>query len=283
MDALKLGGKNDTQFQIICYAFDSDNEFGADRVGIASVNERVKLRFNFNACTTIGKGRAYFRRVLTDGPINRINFCTIPEQPIGADMPVFGTYDDAFDAKLLPYLEHMDNARGIIDCPEAWELANRLKKEMADVAVLTQSRVFETLSFHAMVIAYLKACVLYVANGCRWEEEIDDFIRWSLQYDLYCKMRFFGDAIACADATAKDYRQNDPKNLLELLPDTFTREDAQLMRQSQGIISNGNNTSSMLQNWKNRGYICAVGEKPFDRNLQQYTKTEEYLKKFSRK
>lgn len=283
MDALKLSGKNDTQFQIICYAFDSDNEFGADRVGIASVNERVKLRFNFNACTTIGKGRAYFRRVLTDGPINRINFCTIPEQPIGADMPVFGTYDDTFDAKLRPYLEHLDNARGIIDCPEAWDLANRLKKEMADVAVLTQSRVFETLSFRAMVIAYLKACVLYVANGYRWEEEMDDFIRWSLQYDLYCKMRFFGDAIACADETAKDYRQNGPKNLLELLPDTFTREDAQLMRQSQGIVSSGNNTSSMLQNWKNRGYIRAVGEKPSDRNLQQYTKTEEYLKKFSRK
>lgn len=151
------------------------------------------------------------------------------------------------------------------------------------MAVLTQSRVFETLSFRAMVIAYLKACVLYVANGCRWEEEMDDFIRWSLQYDLYCKMRFFGDAIACADEPAKDYRQNGPKNLLELLPDTFTREDAQLMRQSQGIVSSGNNTSSMLQNWKNRGYIRAVGEKPSDRNLQQYTKTEEYLKKFSRK
>lgn len=281
MDALKLGGKNDTQFQIICYAFDSDNEFGADRVGIASVNERVKLRFNFNACTTIGKGRAYFRRVLTDGPINRINFCTIPQQPIGADMPVFGTYDDAFDAKLRPYLDCLDNARGIIDCPEAFQLAQELKKEMADVAVLTQNRVFESLSFRALVIAYLKACVLFVANGCRWEEEMDGFIRWSLQYDLYCKMRFFGDAIATADESARDYRPSGPKNLLELLTDTFTFEDAQLMRQRQGIVTGS--TQSMLQNWKHRKYIVPVGGKSADRNRQQYTKTEEYLNKFSRK
>ena len=280
-DALKIGGNKDTHFQIMCLAFDPGNEFGQDRVGIGSVNDRVCLRFNWNACTTVGKGQNYFRRVLTDGPISRINFCTIPERPIGTEIPVFGTYDAAFDEELRPYLHRLDSARGRIEGAEVMRLARKLAKENADVAVLTQNRVFENLSFRANVIAYLKACVLYVAHGYKWDKTMTDFIRWSLQYDLWCKMHFFGDAIAQADEVVNDYKKPGPKNLLDLLPDTFTREDANLVRQRQGITTG--TTQSMLDNWKFRKYIEPTGEKSADRNRQQYVKTEEYLKRFSRK
>ena len=280
-DALKIGGNKDTQFQIMCLAFDPGNEFGQDRVGVSSVCDRVCLRFNWNASTTIGKGQSYFRRVLTDGPVSRINFCTIPERPIGSEIPVFGIYDAAFDEELRPYLERLGNARGLIESDEVLKLARKLVKENADMAVLTQNRVFENLSFRANVIAYLKACVLFVAHGCQWNKTMADFIRWSLQYDLWCKMHFFGDAIAQADEVIMETRKPGPKNLLDLLPETFTREDADQVRQRQGIKTGS--TQSMLDNWKYRKYIAPVGEKPTDKNLQQYVKTEEYLKKFSRK
>ncbi|MBO5742180.1 MAG: hypothetical protein J6R54_09445, partial [Bacteroidaceae bacterium] len=280
-DALKIGGNRDTHFQIMCLAFDPGNEFGQDRVGVGSVCDRVCLRFNWNASTTIGKGQAYFRRVLTDGPISRINFCTIPERPIGTDIPVYGTYDAEFDEELRPYLERLDKARGVIESAEALKLARKLVKENADMAVLTQNRVFENLSFRATVIAYLKACVLYVAHQGQWSKVMDDFIRWSLQYDLWCKMHFFGDAIAQADEVIMDTRKPGPKNLLDLLPDTFTREEADQVRQRQGIKTGS--TQSMLDNWKYRKYIEPLGEKPDDRNRQQFVKTEAYLKKFSRK
>ena len=280
-DALKINGNKDTQFQIMCLAFDPGNEFGQDRVGVASVCDRVCLRFNWNACTTIGKGQSYFRRVLTDGPISRINFCTIPERPIGTDIPVFGTYDAAFDEALRPYLEQLDKARGVIESPEALKLARKLVKENADMAVLTQNRVFENLSFRASVIAYLKACVLYVAHQGQWSKVMDDFIRWSLQYDLWCKMHFFGDAIAQADEVIMETRKPGPKNLLDLLPDTFTREEADQVRQRQGIKTGS--TQSMLDNWKYRKYIEPLGEKTANLNNQQFVKTETYLKKFSRK
>ena len=280
-DALKIGGNRDTHFQIMCLAFDPGNEFGQDRVGVGSVCDRVCLRFNWNASTTIGKGQAYFRRVLTDGPISRINFCTIPERPIGTDIPVYGTYDAEFDEELRPYLERLDKARGVIESAEVLKLARKLVKENADMAVLTQNRVFENLSFRATVIAYLKACVLYVAHQGQWSKVMDDFIRWSLQYDLWCKMHFFGDAIAQADEVIMDTRKPGPKNLLDLLPDTFTREEADQVRQRQGIKTGS--TQSMLDNWKYRKYIEPLGEKPDDRNRQQFVKTEAYLKKFSRK
>ena len=280
-DALKLGGNKDTHFQIMCLAFDPGNEFGQDRVGVSSVCDRVCLRFNWNACTTIGKGQSYFRRVLTDGPVSRINFCTIPERPIGTEIPVFGTYDAAFDESLRPYLDRLSSARGRIESAEVMKLARKLVKENADMAVLTQNRVFENLSFRASVIAYLKACVLYVAHGYRWDKTMTDFIRWSLQYDLWCKMHFFGEAIAQADVVISEYRKPGPKNLLDLLPDTFTREEAGLVRQRQGITSG--TTQSMLDNWKYRKYIAPIGEKPADINRQLYCKTEEYLKKFSPK
>ena len=256
-DALK--GTGNQHFRIMCLASDSDNQYGQTRVGISSVTERVTIRFNWNASTTIQKGQRYFSKVLTDGPISRINFCTIPEREIGDEMPVFGDYDDAYREGLKPYIENLNNARGLIDCPEAFQLALRLKDENAEFSRLSQDRVYENLSFRANVIAYLKACVLYVANGCKWEPEIDEFIRWSERYDLYCKMRFFGDAIKRANFSNEKSSKRGPANLLQQLPDVFNFRQAEYLRSQLGMDKKG--TPSMLRNWVNRNYIRKIPPK----------------------
>ena len=250
-DALR--GSGNQQFRIMCLAFDPFNLFGQQRVGVQSVTERVTIRFNWNASTTIQKGQRYFSKVLTDGPISRINFCTIPEREIGDEMPVYGDYDDAYREGLKPYIENLNNARGLIDCPEAFQLALKLKEENAEFSRLSQDRVYENLSFRANVIAYLKACVLYVANGCKWEPEIDEFIRWSERYDLYCKMRFFGDAIKRANDTGEKSSKRGPSNMLMQLPDEFTYQQVIDLRVARGMDKKG--TSRMLGNWKERHYI----------------------------
>ena len=252
-DALR--GSGNQQFRIMCLAFDPFNLFGQQRVGVQSVTERVTIRFNWNASTTIQKGQRYFSKVLTDGPISRINFCTIPEREIGDEMPVYGDYNDAYREALKPYIENLNNARGLIDCPEAFQLALKLKDENAEFSPLSQDRVYENLSFRANVIAYLKACVLYVANGCKWEPEIDEFIRWSERYDLYCKMRFFGDAIKRANDTGEKSSKRGPSNMLMQLPDEFTYQQVIDLRVANGMSQKG--TSKMLGNWKDRHYIRA--------------------------
>ena len=253
-DALK--GTGNQQFRIMCLAFDPDNKYGQTRVGIQSVTERVTIRFNWNASTTISKGQRYFSKVLTDGPISRINFCTIPDREIGAEMPVYGKYDDEFKVQLKPYIENLCQASGLVDCPEAFELARKLKEENADFARMSQDRVFENLSFRANVIAYLKACVLYVANGYQWEPEIDEFIRWSEQYDLYCKMRYFGEAIARMEDEGEKSSKRGPSNLLQLLPDTFSFQQVEAIRLQYGKSKKG--TTQMLRNWIFRKYIRKV-------------------------
>ena len=253
-DALK--GTGNQQFRIMCLAFDPGNKYGQTRVGIQSVTERVTIRFNWNASTTISKGQRYFSKVLTDGPISRINFCTIPDREIGAEMPVYGKYDDEFKEQLKPYIENLCQASGLVDCPEAFELARKLKEENADFARMSQDRVFENLSFRANVIAYLKACVLYVANGYQWEPEIDEFIRWSEQYDLYCKMRYFGEAIARMEDEGEKSSKRGPSNLLQLLPDTFSFQQVEAIRLQYGKSKKG--TTQMLRNWIFRKYIRKV-------------------------
>ena len=280
-DALKTSARSKAHFQIMCLAFDPGNVYGQTRVGTGSVSERVCIRFNWNASTTVQKGQSYFQSVLTDGPISRINFCTIPERPIGAEMPVYGTYDANFDEELRPYIERLNKTRGRIECKQARTLSRKLIEECADFARLSESRVYENLSFRANVIAFLKACILYVAHGERWDKTMEDFIRWSLQYDLWCKMHFFGEAIERQECGNQRTVRKGPQNLLELLPDTFTREEAGQMRQRQGI-SRGS-LSAMLSNWKSRKYIVEVGEVPEEElNRQLYTKTEEYLQKHPR-
>ena len=250
-DALK--GSGNQQFRIMCLAADPGNKYGQTRVGTMSVTERVTIRFNWNASTTIQKGQRYFSKVLTDGPISRINFCTIPEREIGEDMPVYGTYDESYREALRPYIENLNKVTGLIECKEAFQLALKLKDENAEFARLSQDRTFENLSFRANVIAYLKACVLYVANGCKWEPEIDEFIRWSEQYDLYCKMRFFGDMIAKENFTAQRSSKRGPQNLLQILPDNFTAAQLLAIRLEHGLDAKG--TDMMIRQWLHRNYI----------------------------
>ena len=250
-DALK--GSGNQQFRIMCLAADPGNKYGQTRVGTMSITERVTIRFNWNASTTIQKGQRYFSRVLTDGPISRINFCTIPEREIGEDMPVYGTYDESYREALRPYIENLNKVTGLIECKEAFQLALKLKDENAEFARLSQDRTFENLSFRANVIAYLKACVLYVANGCKWEPEIDGFIRWSEQYDLYCKMRFFGDMIAKENFTAERSSKRGPQNLLQILPDNFTAAQLLAIRLEHGLDAKG--TDMMIRQWLHRNYI----------------------------
>ena len=250
-DALK--GSGSQQFRIMCLAADPGNKYGQTRVGAMSVTERVTIRFNWNASTTIQKGQRYFSKVLTDGPISRINFCTIPEREIGEDMPVYGTYDESYREALRPYIENLNKVTGLIECKEAFQLALKLKDENAEFARLSQDRTFENLSFRANVIAYLKACVLYVANGCKWEPEIDEFIRWSEQYDLYCKMRFFGDMIAKENFTAERSSKRGPQNLLQILPDNFTAAQLLAIRLEHGLDAKG--TDMMIRQWLHRNYI----------------------------
>ena len=256
-DALK--GQGNQQFKIMCLAFDPGNSYGQTRVGTSSITERITIRFNWNASTTVQLGQRYFSKVLTDGPISRINFCTIPEREIGAEMPVYGEYDDAFREALKPYIENLCKASGRIDCAEAFALAEKLKEENADFSRMSQNRVFENLSFRGNVIAFLKACVLYVANGCKWEPEIEEFIRWSESYDLWCKMIFFGAGIAKANEVGEKSSKRGPANLLQQLPDTFTYAQAEMVRQQNEFGKKG--TAMMLRNWVNRHYIEKISPK----------------------
>jgi hypothetical protein len=255
-DALRGSGKGGQQFQIMCLAFDPGNRYGQTRVGTGSVTEKVCIRFNWNAATTINKGQRYFRNVLTDGPISRINFCTIPEREIGAEMPVYGTYDAAFEEELRPYIEKLTKAVGEVNCPQAFKLAQKMVEENAEFARLSQSRVYENLSFRANVIAWLKGCLLFVANDCKWDKSIEDFVRWSLQYDMWCKMQFFGEDIANADRIENKSNKKGPQNMLELLPETFTLQDAINIRRQQGMDAKGVN--NMLRVWKHRGYVLQI-------------------------
>jgi hypothetical protein len=262
----QLKGQTGKQhFQLMCLAFDTGSTYGQTRIGTSSVTARPECRFNWNACTTILKGRRFFRNVLTDGPISRINFCTIPEQEIGAEQPIYGRYDAEFDEALKPYIDNLVAARGLIDCPQAFRLAKKLLQECAEFARLSQSDVYWNLSHRACVIAWLKACVLYVANGQRWEKSIEEFIRWSLNYDLWCKMQFFGADIERANR-GDDARigTRGPRNLLELLPDVFTIDDAKRVRQQQGMDTQ--RAGNMISNWKKRGYVVQMSDVSFQKS-----------------
>ena len=265
-DALK--GSGFQQFRIMCLAFDPGNLYGQTRVGTQSVTERVTIRFNWNASTTIHKGIRYFKRVLTDGPVSRINFCTIPERDIGEDIPVYGTYDEDFRNSLKPYIDNLCMASGLVECKEAFHLAEVLKDENAEFSRLSQDRVYENLSFRANVIGYLKACVLYVANGYQWEPEIEDFIRWSERYDLYCKMRFFGDAIKKAELECDQESKRGPASILGFLPEEFNYQQVEALRVEHKMSAKG--TMKMLNNWLFRGYI-KVKENDSNTQLLKYS------------
>ena len=276
LNNLSSRGNSNNVFDLMCLAFDYGNIYGQTRVGTGSVSERVCVRFNYNVSTTVRKGKSFFSRVLTDGPVSRLNVCTIPERAIGSEMPVYGTYGDDFAEQLKPYIDRLNASRGLIECPEASALAKKLVAECADFARLSQSRVYENLGFRANVIAFLKAMVLYVAHGEVWTPEMEDFIRWSLQYDLWCKMQFFGKDIEDEEEGDNRRPARGPQNLLDQLPEIFTREEAGMMRQRLGV--RGGSLRQMLNNWKSRGYIDFYGEvmPRQDISRQRYIKTEEY-------
>ena len=267
-DALK--GIGNQHFRIMCLAFDPGNQYGQTRVGTQSVTERVTVRFNWNASTTIQKGQRYFSKVLTDGPLSRINFCTIPEREIGDKIPVYGTYDNQFRKELKPYIENLCMATGLIDCPEAYHLAEILSEENADFSQVTQNRIYENFTFRANVIAYLKACVLYVANGCRWEPEIEDFIRWSERYDLWCKMRFFEEDIQKANNVGEHSNKRGPSNLLQSLPDTFTEQQVVEARAALGLSEEG--TAHLLSTWVYRKYVKRGSDNCHSNSYHSFTK-----------
>ena len=279
LNNLSSRGNSHNVFDLLCLCFDYGNLYGQTRIGAASVSEKVTVRFNYNVSTTVRKGQYFFRNVLTDGPLSRINICTIPERTIGSDMPIYGTYDEGFSEELRPYIERLNMARGLVECEEASALARKLVEECAEFARLSQSRVYENLSFRANVIAFLKAMVLYVAHGEVWTHEMEDFVRWSLQYDLWCKMKFFGDAIEAQEEGNMKLPTKGPQNLLDQLPEIFTREEAGMMRQRMGIRTGS--VRQMLGNWTHRGYIEPYGEEMGKQDLhrQRYIKTEEYLRK----
>ena len=273
----QLKGQTGKQhFQLMCLAFDPGAEFGQTRIGTQSVTARPKCRFNWNACTTIRKGRKFFSRVLTDGPISRINFCTIPEMEIGAEQPIYGKYDSAFDEELKPYIDNLVAARGQINCPQAFKLAKKLQEECAEFARLSQNETYWNLSHRAIVIAWLKACVLYVANGQQWEKQIEDFIRWSLQYDLWCKMEFFGADIEAANQDDGNKVLHGPRNLLDLLPDEFTYEDAQRARIQQGLPADKQKCYHMIRQWVYRKYVSQL-------TVNSYIKSDKYVTKRNKK
>ena len=276
-DALKTSARSKAHFQIMCLAFDPGNVYGQTRIGSGSVSERVCIRFNWNASTTLKKGKEYFRSVLTDGPVSRINFCTIPERPIGSALPVYGTYDASFDEELRPYIERLNKARGSIECKQARALSRKLIEECAEFARLSESRVYENLSFRANVIAFLKACVLYVAHGEKWDRTMEDFVRWSLKYDMWCKMQFFGEAIELQEYGEETKKLRGPRNLLDLLPEVFTYEEAGVMRQRQNIRTGS--LTKMIFNWKDRGYIELMEGEDMTSVSRKYRKTKVYLDK----
>ena len=261
----KLKGSGGQQFVIMCQAFDPNNRYGQTRAGSQSVNAKVTIRFNWNASGTIGAVTKYFSRQLTKGPISRINFCTIPEREIGSDQPIYGIYDEEFDKQLQPYIKNLTETHGVIECNQARELAKKLIEECAEFSRLSQDRVFENLSFRANIIAWLKACVLYVANGCKWENSMEEFIRWSLHYDLWCKMHYFADDIRKEEYRGERNGQRGPRNLLELLPKEFTLDDAKLVRQRQGISNENHRAIKMIRTWINRGYVIQNTEYSFEK------------------
>ena len=267
-DALR--GIGNQHFRIMCLAFDPGNIYGQTRVGLQSVTERVTIRFNWNASTTIEKGQRYFSKVLTDGPLSRINFCTIPEREIGERVPVYGNYDDQFRKKLKPYIENLCAATGLIECPEAYALADKLSEENADFSQVMQNRIYENFTFRANVIAYLKACVLYVANGYRWEEEIEDFIRWSERYDLWCKMRFFEEDIRNSGNRGEHSNKRGPSNLLQALPDMFTEQQVVDARNALGLPKEG--TAHLLATWVYRKYIRRGSNDSHNNSYHSFTK-----------
>ena len=263
-DKVEGASGRSNQFTNLKMNDDEDNDFGADRAGTQSVTASVSLHLNWNANTVITKAQNYFRFVPNDGPLSRLVLATVHEAEIGADIPVFGNYDEKYDQALQPYLDNLSAATGSIDCPQAKRLARKLKAECSEFARLSQDRVFDNLSHRALVHAFRKACLLYAANGMKWEKSIESFCRWSLFYDLYLKIKLWGDIIRHADDNVPTSKRG-PRNLLEDIKTdengVFTYRDAVNARLKNSMNEEG--TKNMLYQWKSRGYILQLTDDSF--------------------
>ena len=258
---------------LIRKAFDN-SDAGQERVGADSVSGIAPLRWNFNASTTPPNARKFFYKMVNDGTVSRLDISTIIKADDDDDTaPVLGIYDHTFAEELKPYLERLEAANGLIECSQAKKLALEIKQENKDAAKLCDSEAYRVFSYRANVIAWLKGMVLYVAHGYKWSREIAEFVRWTQQYNLWCKMLYFGQQLEKELREEMEMqRQSGPQNLLELLPDEFTKEQYRQMRQQQGKTGSGDGT---LRSWQSRGYIA------YDEVTGHYVKTEEYKKKYS--
>ena len=269
LNNLKTSARGNQVSQIIRLAFDQ-GLYGQERVGAASVTAMVPIRWNWNASATIERGRQFFRTALTDGTLSRLNFCTIPPQRMG-EIPVYGTYNAEYEAELRPYIERLNAASGLVECKKAEALAHALLKESAEVVMLTDDEVYEMLSHRANVIAYLKAMTLYIAHGYKWSKTIEEFVRWSKEYDLWCKMHFYGKRMQ--EEVEKEIIRTTPgrANMLEMLPERFTRQQLEEVRVRLG---KERDATEQLSKWRQRGYVTLDGE---ESNL--YVKSEKYKKR----
>lgn len=268
LDQIKATG-GATASEIIRLAF-TQSLYGQERVGQESVTGTPPLRFNFNASTTIPSGQQYFRNGLTNGTLSRVTFSTIIK-PLGRrGIPRFGDYDESFRKTLAPFILNLNNATGLIECRSAERMANQLMEENYDLAELSDDDIFETLSYRANRIAYDKAMLLFIAQGYQWTKEIGDFCRWSEQYDLWCKLHFFGQTMREQVQLETLPAVTGPQNMLDLLPDRFSRQDLQAVHRAQG--RNGD-VMQVIYTWTNRGHI------ELDASTQEYVKTPAYLSK----
>ncbi|MCQ2332218.1 MAG: hypothetical protein MJZ95_03315, partial [Paludibacteraceae bacterium] len=267
LDLLKQLQTNGTKDvgKIICLCFDNGT-YGQERVGLQSITALLPLRWNWNASSTIEKGRDFFRNRLIDGTLSRVNFCTI----INDESKEFkyGDYDEQYAAELKPYITNLNLCKGEVSCPQALTMAKRLQQKCTEIALQTEDVIYQEFAYRAVTIAYMKAMVLYIANDMTWDKSIDEFCEWSLDYDLWCKNYFFGEAIQDARNASRPKKQSGRVNMLTRLPDTFATADAQQMRKQANLDTEG--TSRMLRVWVHRGYIS------FNDETQQYEKTEKY-------
>ena len=254
--------------EIIRRAFDTDL-YGQERVGSQSVTARVPLRWNFVVSSTQDNAVTFFGKHIANGTFSRLNLCTIVEDKT-IDFPVFGKYDDHLRSRLAPYLQLLDEAQGLIVCPQAKRLCKELALEAKDRAALMDNDSYEQISRRAVVIAFRKSCILYVMNGMRWSKEIEDFIRWSFNYDMWCKMRLFGQAMESQLEKERAVVNPGTPNMLDMLPDRFTRDQLKTLRRQLGKKEN---PKDQLAQWTRRGLILV------DDMKDEYVKSEKYLNK----
>lgn len=265
LNNLRTNGRGDQVSQILRLAWDAA-EYGQERVGVQSVTATVNLRWNFNASTTPQKCRRFFREGIMNGTVSRMTFSTICADD--DRLPVYGCYDQRFQQLVNPYIQRASDASGLIVCRRANQFISELLEENSTYAALSGDEAWRELSYRATVAAFKRAMVLYIIEGNRWSKEIEEFVRWSFHYDMWCKMWLFGKDMRHQMELENSQPMGGVGNLLNSLPTSFTEEDLRIVRTAQGMAPE---PTEQLRNWKRRGYVT------YDPATRLYTKTEFYL------